>query len=543
MDNTFSSELLHITVLGGETCLAHPDETVLSALTRAGIVISAPCGGRGICGKCRVMLREGRVLCKDSRGLGETKSETELKPGDIFAACQGIALSDITIDILEKENGFVSELSFGMDETREDEAVRGKKIKRAGVGLDIGTTTVQAELVNLDTGESLESLSVLNAQRSFGADVMSRIGAARNGNVDGLFRAINRQVEDILRYFIKKWNLSGIERCAVSGNTAMLHLFLNVDPSGLGEAPFTPVFLEERYVDGTALGLSAEKITILPGISAFVGGDIVSGLAFLNVIDKNEDAFFVDIGTNGEMALWKYKEKRLLCCSTAAGPCFEGAEISCGMGALSGAINRIRAAENGSAIETEHVFRFGPLLFTTISNAPPRGICGAALIDALAVMKKLSALDETGALTDEYVEDGFPIAEGITISQKDVRQFQLAKSAIRSGIDILCKKAGLKSQTDLSSVYVAGGLGFYIDPRSAVEVGLFPPDFGDSGKLMEENRQRIIACGNTSLKGAVKSLLDPSFITRCRNIVACSETAELSSDIDFSTAFAENMYF
>jgi uncharacterized 2Fe-2S/4Fe-4S cluster protein (DUF4445 family) len=405
----------------------------------------------------------------------------------------------------------------------------GKKVLRAGIGIDIGTTTVQAQLVCLDTGETLQDFSALNDQRSFGADVMSRIYAARNGKLSELSAVINRQIEGILRQCINGWNLPGIERCTVSGNTTMLHLFCGVDPSSMGEAPYTPEFLEERHFEGRELSLSADRVTLLPGISAFVGADIVSGLAFLDIMNRGEDSLFVDIGTNGEIAVWKNSERRLFCCSTAAGPCFEGAEISCGMGAVPGAINMVSLKEKplGAAI-----FKSGPLFYTTIGNERARGICGAGLIDAMAVMKKLACLDETGALADEYAKAGFPVAEGIVITQRDVRQFQLAKSAIYSGVQILCKTAGFEP-VNMGTAYIAGGLGFFINIENAAETGLLP------GELAA----KTAVCGNTSLKGAVKSLTDPSFLSRCREIVCGSRTVELALDSDFAEAFANNMFF
>ena len=482
-------------------------EAVLDSLVRSGIVISAPCGGRGICGKCRVILREGTVRLNES-------TETP-KPGDFFPACLGIAVTDITIELPEESAG-----EYIIEKTRAKKA--GKKAIRAGLGLDIGTTTVQAELICLDTGESLETLSVLNAQRSFGADVMSRINAARQGKTAELFTAINKQTEDILLYFINGWNLSGIELCTVSGNTTMLHLFAGVDPGSMGELPFAPVFLENRRFEGKELSLSAGKITLLPGISAFVGADIVSGLAFLDILNSKEDSLFVDIGTNGEMALWRKAEQRFLCCSTAAGPCFEGAEISCGMTAGPGAINRINQ----------------DLSFSTIGNVPPRGICGTALIDVIAVMKQLDAIEETGALADKYLETGFPIAEGIAVSQRDIRQFQLAKSAILSGISVLCQKAGLKAK-DVDAVYIAGGLGFYLNLKNAAAAGLLPPEFA----IRPAGKKQTAICGNTSLMGAVKSLTDDNFLQRCREIAAKSDHVELGQDSNFVEAFADNMYF
>jgi uncharacterized 2Fe-2S/4Fe-4S cluster protein (DUF4445 family) len=408
-------------------------------------------------------------------------------------------------------------------------AKTGGKVLRAGLGIDIGTTTVQAQLVDLDTGETLQTFSGLNSQRGFGADVMSRIQAARDGKTSGLFSAVNRQVEEILRQCIADWNLPCIERCTVSGNTTMLHLFCGTDPSSMGEAPYTPAFLQERSFEGRELSLSADHITLLPGISAFVGADIVCGLAFLDIMNRGEVSLFADIGTNGEIAVWKDSERRLFCCSTAAGPCFEGAEISCGMGAVSGAVNRISLSEDALGATG---FKFGPLFYTTLGNERARGICGAGLIDAVAVMKKLSAIDETGALADKYSLTGFPLAEGIVITQRDVRQFQLAKSAIYSGIKVLCKTAGIEPE-NLGTAHIAGGLGFFINIENAVEAGLLP----------RELAVKTAVCGNTSLNGAVKSLTDPSFLPRCREIISFSRTVELALDSGFAEMFANNMTF
>jgi uncharacterized 2Fe-2S/4Fe-4S cluster protein (DUF4445 family) len=357
-----------------------------------------------------------------------------------------------------------------------------------GIGLDIGTTTVQAELVNLNTGESVETVCVLNAQRSFGADVISRIGAACNGKLDELFTAINNQVENIIRQFIRNQNLPGIEQCTVSGNTTMLHLFCRADPSAMGYSPYTPKFLKEQNFTGKELSLSARRIALLPGISAFVGADIVSGLAFIDILNKKEYSLFVDIGTNGEIAVWKNGEEPLLCCSTAAGPCFEEAEISCGLNAVN-------------------------------------------FIDTIAAMKRQGLIDKTGALADEFAQTGFRITEGI-ITQNGVRQFQLAKAAVYSGIKFLCKTAGLKLE-NINTAYIAGRLGFFLNLDSAAETGLFP----------RELTKKAAVCGNTSLKGVVKSLTDPSFLPRCREIIDHSSTVDIAGDKYFAAAFVHNMSF
>jgi len=504
-----------ITVHGGSSCEARRGESVLSALVRAGVPVSAPCGGRGICGKCRLSLLEGSVRLSDTN--------VEVKAGSSFCACRAEALCGITVS---------PEQNFYDDDIYAKPFAAGtakRKVERAGVGVDIGTTTVQAQLVCLDSGEVLETFSALNNQRSFGADVMSRIDAARRGKLEELSSAICRQVEEILRQCIDKWSLSGIEHCAVSGNTTMLHLFAGVDLSAMGEAPYTPVFLEERHFEKRELSLSADRVTLLPGISAFVGADTAAGLAFLDLMNKKGNSIFIDIGTNGEIALWKESERRLICCSTAAGPCFEGAEISCGMGAELGAINRISFKDDD--LKTD-MFNYGPLSYTTLGNVKARGICGAGLIDAIAVMKKTGAIDETGALAEKYAPEGFPLAENIFITQKDVRMFQLAKAAIFSGIKILCKTAGLGIE-EIDTAYIAGGLGFFINLENAAEVGLIPRAL--IGKTA--------VCGNTSLKGAVKSLTDTSFLPRCREIVYSAVTEELALNKDFTEEFTDNMMF
>jgi len=370
---------------------------------------------------------------------------------------------------------------------------------RAGAALDIGTTTVQAQLFDLDSNEILDTYSALNDQRIFGADVISRINAAGSGKLNDLFSAINCQTENILKQFIIKLNPEKIEKCNVSGNTTMLHLFCRTDPSSMGAAPYTPEFLDEKFASGKDFSLSAEHITLLPGISSFIGADITAGLAYIDIMNKDKNILFVDIGTNGEIAVWKKNEKRLLCCSTAAGSCFEETEISCGLNA-------------------------------------------AAFINAIAEMKSKSIIDETGALADEFIQKGFPTAyldicstnihtDEKVISQKEIRRFQLAKSAIYSGIKTLCKSASLRL-TDIGAAYIAGGLGTNLNLKNAALIGLLPLE------IIEKTE----ACGNTSLMGAAKSLTDTSFLSRCREIIANAETIELANNKYFAAAFTHNMY-
>jgi uncharacterized 2Fe-2S/4Fe-4S cluster protein (DUF4445 family) len=301
----------------------------------------------------------------------------------------------------------------------------------------------------------------------------------------------------------------------------MLHLFLNVDPSSMGELPFTPVFLEEKKLKGEALSLSVEEVTVLPSIAAFIGADISAGLTALDIRDTVRapgPSFFIDVGTNGEMALCN--NGNIYCCSTAAGPAFEGAEISCGVGGINGAISGVKLAEDKTA----------GLALTTIGNIPPVGICGSGLVDAVAVMLKQGTIDETGSMSGPAKE--FILAPGVSISGRDVRQFQLAKSAILSGIKTLCKNAGLQP-AEIKSVFVAGGFGFYINKQNAVGAGLFPREF----------LEPLSVCGNLSLQGAMECLTAKDFLDRCKKIIGKCSVIDLAADPAFTDEFAENMMF
>jgi uncharacterized 2Fe-2S/4Fe-4S cluster protein (DUF4445 family) len=475
-------------------CNAAPGETVLLACARSGFILSAPCGGRNRCGKCKVKLLEGRIKGAPPDGEGGVHSCAAVPVTDITISCEGSA-----------------ELGFDGAPASEDH----RYPIRAAVALDIGTTTVSAKLVDLGTSSVVDTVSELNDQRPFGADVMSRICAARNCGAEELFSLINRQTLRILETFQKRWKISEVEKLSVSGNTVMLHLFVNVDPSGMGELPFTPVFLEGKELKGHDLSLPVQDISVLPSIAAFIGADITAGLAALDVLKIAGPSLYVDIGTNGEMAV--VNRGKIFCCSTAAGPAFEGAEISCGTGGIKGAISAAELSQGGLSI-------------TTIGNAPPVGICGSGLIDAVAIMLKQGTIDETGFLRD--TERGFVLAPGVSITARDIRQFQLAKSAILSGIKILCERAGVKT-ADVQNVFIAGGFGFYINKQNAVAAGIFP----------KEHLDLITVCGNLSLQGAVENLLDKNFMEKCGQITGRCSVVDLACDPSFAGEFADNMFF
>ena len=430
-------------------------------------------------------------------------------------ACAAIPVSDITI------------ASSGSGEIVNNEVAPAsstagnnfQSIRVASVAIDIGTTTVSARLIEPTTLSVLDTISELNDQRVFGADVISRIQAAINGKTEKLFSLINCQTKRILESFQKQWNIQKFEKLSVSGNTVMQHLFINVDPSSMGTLPFTPVFLEEKELKGKELFLPVEIVTILPSIAAFIGGDITAGLAVLDILNTAGPSLMIDIGTNGEMAL--HNKGKILCCSTAAGPAFEGAEISCGLGGVKGAISAVEAVTDNT------------VSFTTIGNVPPIGICGSGLIDAIAVMLKLGIIDETGSMKDlADTQNGFCLAPGIFITPRDIRQFQLAKSAILTGIRILCKSANV-ALADIKNVFIAGGFGFFINKQNAIEAGIFPKEFSGA----------ISICGNLSLQGAGENLSAKEFMDKCKQIIDKCSVIDLATDPSFMDEFSGNMLF
>jgi uncharacterized 2Fe-2S/4Fe-4S cluster protein (DUF4445 family) len=477
-------------------------ETVLLACARSGIILSAPCGGCRRCGKCKVQIIKGKIS-------GDTPDHEGW-----VNACMAVPVSDIVIACPQTGNFVGNEVTAPPKEGNNPPV--GAPITGAtAVAIDIGTTTVSARFIELDTTRVLGTISELNDQRVFGADLMSRIGAAQKGKTKELFTLLNRQTERILNSFQNQWNIRRIEKLAVSGNTVMQHLFLNVDPSGMGKMPFTPVFLEGRELKGEELSLSAQNISVLPSVSSFIGADITAGLAVLDILNIPGPSLLVDIGTNGEMAL--ACGETIFCCSTAAGPAFEGAEISCGMGGIRGAVSAVELTDNGLSI-------------TTIGNAPPTGVCGSGLVDAVAHMLKQGIIDETGYMAEP--EKGFTLAPGVSITGRDIRQFQLAKSAILSGIKILCKNAGLQA-ADIRNVFIAGGFGFFINKQNAIQAGIFPEEFIDS----------LSICGNLSLQGAEDCLNEADFSQRCKRIVGQCSIIDLAADPSFADEFVQNMLF
>ena len=269
-------------------------------------------------------------------------------------------------------------------------------------------------------------------------------------------------------------------------------------------------------------GAPACPVILLPGISTYVGGDILSGLLSCGFDEKEPTALLVDLGTNGEMAVGN--QNRILVTSTAAGPAFEGGNISCGMGSVAGAICNVDLTDGTTKVQT-------------IGNKPPEGLCGTGVIETVSELVKEGYVDETGHLEEPYFKSGFPLGtnsrgETITFTQKDVREIQLAKSAVRAGIETLLKRFGAGYE-DVDAVYLAGGFGFHMSQKKAVSIGLLP----------KELEKKLVTVGNSSLAGAVRYLTDETAPERCAKILDRASEVELSTDSAFNEFYMDYMYF
>ena len=393
------------------------------------------------------------------------------------------------------------------------------------IAIDLGTTTLAFSLVDIVSKKILHTVTMLNSQRKYGADVLSRIQASVDGKKEELRACIQKDLREGIDELLKEYRIIDIDHVVISGNTTMIHLLMDYDCSTLGVYPFAPVNTE--LISGTAEEIigykqpGAEiKTTILPSVSAFIGGDIVAGLYALDFASNKEISLFVDLGTNGEIALGNCD--RILTTSVAAGPAFEGGNISCGTGSVAGAICAVEINRNDVS----------DIKLNTIHNVPPCGICGTGVIETVAELLKCGLIDETGLLADEYFDTGFPLKneqEPIIFTQQDIRQFQLAEAAVRTGIEVLTKEYGITTD-EIDKVYIAGGFGYHLNINKAASIGLIPPEL----------TTKATAAGNTSLAGAVKYLGDTNASDTIQRIKNASEDIILANDSDFQEVYLKN---
>lgn len=491
-----------------ETFSLYEETTVHDFLSLHGLHHSAPCGGNGLCKKCKIKASGNLSLMEKSES--EFLSDDEILKG-IRLACCAVIKGDATIYLHGEDFGMTYFESISPSNM-------GDRQTGYGIAFDIGTTTVAAYLFDLQSKEQLFCLSEENRQRMFGDDVISRISACKiPANLNRLNRFIVNQMNSIAENLCRKAgiSLSDLTLITVAGNTTMMHLLANLDPAGIAVAPFEPTSLFGNIYRGEQLGLNAKcDVYILPCVSAYVGGDITAGFCACDFDITEKTALLIDIGTNGEMGLVKNGE--IYCCSTAAGPAFEGANIKYGMPGINGAVSHIK-------------YSGGEYKFEILGDSPAKGICGSGLVDGVACLLKNKVIDETG-----FMEEDFKLfaTSDVAITPKDIREVQLAKSAICSGVHRLMDLAGVKPD-EIESVYLAGGFGTYIDPLSATETGLIPKELAYKCK----------GVGNTSGKGASMALISEEYLLRIEKIPQKCIYHELSGDGEFDRLFMENMMF
>ena len=500
-------------------------KTLHQHISDAGIYLDAPCGGKGLCGKCQVRLSpdgEQILACR-------TKAEGDM---DIY-----LPEGPETMKIKTAITGNAAKKPNKPDKPNKP----NKTKKKLGIAIDIGTTTVVAHLTDTETSERLATASGVNAQRTYGADVISRIQYSTENGHETLTKTIREQLSTMINETCTNSgeNANDISYITIAANTIMQHIAAGYSPTGMGTVPFNPISLfgdEHPAWENLPTDKNA-KIYYTPAISSYVGGDITAGILASGFEDAPNPAIYLDIGTNGEVVM-KTGEK-YYCCATAAGPAFEGAEITMGMAAISGAINHVKWDE-GLQIET-------------IGETAPRGICGSGLIDALAVLLETGAVDESGQLQDPdqikhkisqqigKVEgkNAFWLTKpdktkepGVYITAKDIRQLQLAKSAIAAGIETLLHHVGIKKQ-QVKSFIIAGGFGSYMNRHSAARIGLYPKVFLPVTQTL----------GNTAGEGAAQALCSKAAREQLENIRNRSEYIELSTNKIFNEQFIEQMSF
>jgi len=573
-------------------------KTVLNAISALDVEFNAPCGGNKKCGKCLIKVKSEidppskeevellgknyekgfRLACflkpyenmeieisgKESNGkimitsefvLNSFKPELEVFKKKVKKPDLENQISDIN-SVYEKFDvnnlELVNSVSKSLRETnyhptivtlnKEMVGICNKEYYNYyGISIDIGTTTVAAYLYNLRTGKHINVVSALNKQKKYGADVISRIEYATTAEdgLKALHRTIVNQINNMIFLLCERSKITAHEifYITIAGNTTMMHLILNLNPENIGKAPFIPITTSLHKIKSSLLGININKygyVAILPSVSSYIGSDITAGVIATNMMNNTKISLLLDIGTNGEIVLGN--KKRLISCSTAAGPAFEGANIRFGTGGITGAIDDFKIVDD-------------KVVFTTIEKKPAIGICGSGIVTIVAQLLTNNIVDETGRFYDEDERDAIPenlrkrivifekmtafeITDGIYITQKDIREIQNAKASFAAGVITLVKRYGI-TYDEIDNLYLAGGFGNYIDIKGAVEIGLFP----------RELENKVIPSGNTAGTGATMCLLSAAKMRKIEKISKEIEYIELSSDPEFTDQYIECMMF
>lgn len=461
--------------------------------------VEFPCGGKGTCGSCKVKLVAGNLYIDP---VQQKKLEKLNLSENWRLACFCKIDSDITLEISQFENIILADNS-----TFEFKPQHGY-----GIAVDLGTTTVVVQLVNLENGQILDSISDINPQTRFGSDLISRIQSCLDGNYAELKSIIHAKIGEMILAIQQKHPVE-IQKIAIVGNTVMHHIFSGIAVDLLSYYPFHSPNLDiQTFTPGILNWPLSEnvKIDFYPSIGSFVGSDILAGIAATKMAENKNFSVLIDLGTNGEIVVGN--REKIICASTAAGPAFEGAKISQGMRAVTGAISSV-SSEQGN-IKT-HV----------IGNVQAKGICGSGLVDIMSVLIEHEKIGMFGEINSG--DDKILLAPKVWITQQDIREFQLAKAAIATGIQILLNQLKI-GYDDIEQVYIAGGFGNFLNIYNVIRTG-----------LIECNEEKIIKLGNTALIGAKMFLFENSdFI---QDILKKTTHINLESDPGFQDIYIEKM--
>ena len=592
-------------------------ETVLAAAQKAGIYISSLCGGDGICGKCRVILRSGDIHSKPSTLLGrdeirqnyilacqctvqgdlevEIPPETRLEEGQILGdedaerfgqlplidgagfphaplvrkyhleleppsmdsplpgherLYQGILAHepDASLQsgfaVLRGLNAILADSHYDVTATVGRRGATTEVIQvgpadtsgdNIGLAIDIGTTTLVVQLVDLVEARIIDSEAKYNSQMKHGEDYIRRIMyAAEHDALDEMQRLIVDDLNELIELLVRRndIHLHDITCTVCAGNTAMLHFFLGLDPSGIRREPYVPAASSIPPLRAAQVGLRINPrglLYTLPSVAAYVGADITAGAVAIRLDEQDELSLFIDVGTNGEVVLGN--KDWMVCCSASAGPAFEGVGVEYGMRAARGAIERVHITPD-CQVEVE-----------TIGNRPPRGICGSGLLDLLAEMFRTGVLTRTGKFQGSCAarrlgeKDGAPafvvvprdrsaVDDAIVLTQPDVSNLLRSKAAIYAAISVLVKSVGT-ALDDIQHIYLAGGFGNYLNVRSAITLGMLP----------DLPPQRVHFVGNTAIAGARAALLSEQAFRRIEKVARMMTYIDLMSNPGYMDEF------
>jgi uncharacterized 2Fe-2S/4Fe-4S cluster protein (DUF4445 family) len=464
--------------------------------------IEFPCGGKGNCGKCRVRLLSGNIdLSPEHR---QSLADLDLQ-NDYRLSCMSLVQGDLGLAVEQFDTFILA-----------DESVfRFNPGNGFGIAIDLGTTTIVAQLLDLATAHIMGVRTALNPQSRYGADIISRICYAieKDGLVQ-LQTLIHQLISDIILSLTDEYRVA-VSKIIVVGNAVMQHIFCGLDLKPLSVYPFESFARKLSSLPASTISNRLDKdlsITFLPSIGSFVGSDILAGIMAAGIHENNDYQALIDLGTNGEIAVGNHDG--ILVASTAAGPAFEGTNISMGMRSATGAVSSVWLED-------------GKFAYHVIGNEQACGICGSGLIDAVAVFLSSGLLDAGGQIAGG--QDKLYLGDSVSITQQDIREFQLAKAAIAAGLHILCKQLDITFQ-DISKVYIAGAFGNFISLPNAISLG-----------LLEFPEEKIHKLGNSALIGAKMALFIEDL--SCNDVLEKTRHVSLESDPDFQDIFIGKMMF